>query len=140
MTNSKWLIAKRKYWDTLLAFWRLQILLYLEGYSQNLLLAKKVNSNRRSIFLIQLSWYLTNITIHGVTILTKFHNLRTKTVDFLIIAIFWPSRKFWGYPSTITDQFKKYSKKVKKCIKSFEPWATSDPCSTANQSPWDSFI
>ena len=30
-----------------------------------------------------------------------FDNLRTKIVDFLLTEIFWPSRKFWEYPSTL---------------------------------------
>ena len=34
----------------------------IEGYSQNLWLAKKLSVNRKSTFLIQLSWYLKNIT------------------------------------------------------------------------------
>ena len=31
---------------------------------------------------------------HEVIILTKFHNVRVKTVDFLVIAKFWLSSKF----------------------------------------------
>ena len=34
----------------------------LEGYSQSLRLAKKVIIHRKSTFLIQFSWYFTNIT------------------------------------------------------------------------------
>ena len=34
---------------------------------------------------------------HEVFILTKFHEIRVKTVDFLVIANFWLSSKFSAY-------------------------------------------
>ena len=36
---------------------------------------------------------------HELIILTKFHNVRVKTEDFLVIAKFWLSSKFSAYPS-----------------------------------------
>ena len=66
----------------------------LEGYSQ-LQLAKKVIENLH--FSSNLADILPILATHGIIILTKFHNLRTITVDFSLIAIFWRSRKFWEY-------------------------------------------
>ena len=36
----------------------------------------------------------------GLIILTKFHDIRVKIVDFLVIAKFWLSSKFSAYPFT----------------------------------------
>ena len=44
------------------------------------------------------SHILPTLPTQGVIILTKFHNLWTKTMDFLLTAKFWPSRIFWEYP------------------------------------------
>ena len=99
----------------------------LEGYSQNLRLAKKVSSNRKSTFLNQLSWYLSNITYpFGVFILTKFYNLRMKTLDVLLTATFWPSRKFWEYPSMTVNQEK--NKRKYKCANTHNCFVTSLKC------------
>ena len=37
---------------------------------------------------------------HEVIILTKFHKVRVKTFDFLVIAKFWLGSKFWAYLSS----------------------------------------
>ena len=35
---------------------------------------------------------------HEVIILTKFHDVKVKTVDFLVTAKYWLSSKFLAYP------------------------------------------
>ena len=37
---------------------------------------------------------------HELIILTKFHDIRVKIVDFLVIAKYWLSSKFSAYPFT----------------------------------------
>ena len=46
---------------------------------------------------------------HEVIILTKFHNVRVKTVGFLEIAKFWLSSKFLTYLSSVYSLYARWT-------------------------------
>ena len=65
---------------------------YVEGYAENLLLGLRICH-----FCSDQADIQTISPTHELILLTKFHENRVKTEDFLVIAKFWHSSKFSAY-------------------------------------------